>query len=156
MPYFSPFQGWVPFQDPCKNGCVAQQERSLTVQAPKSAQTWDPTTTNCVLHQLPNIPVVKAPVSILTRLVGMSDSHVRNSAQFGTVIAGQVTVLVSFDVISLFTNVPIDLAVQVAHERPSADTSLAERTALSADQVANLFHFCLDATFLAYRGEYYQ
>ena len=42
------------------------------------------------------------------------------------------------------------------HKHLSADTSLIERTALSADQVANLLHFCLYATFLAYRGEYYQ
>ena len=63
----------------------------------------------------------------------------RNSAQFATFIAGQVLpsgmVLVLYDVISLFTNVPVDLAVKVANERLSTDTSLAERTALSADQV---------------------
>ena len=90
----------------------------------------------------------------------MSDSHARNSAQFATFIACQVhhsgTVLVSFDVISLFTNVPVDLAVQVAHERLNADTSLEEHTTLSADRVANLLRFCLDVTFLACRGEYYQ
>ena len=34
--------------------------------------------------------------------------------------------------------------------------SLAERTVLSADCVANLLRFCLDAMFLAYRREYYQ
>ena len=64
--------------------------------------------------------------------------------------------MVSFDVVSLFTNVPGDLAVKVAHERLSLDTSLVERTALSAEQVVNLLQFCLDATFLAYRGEFYQ
>jgi len=58
-------------------------------------------------------------------------------------------------VISLFTNVPVDLAVKVAHGRLSADTSLAERTALSADQVANLLCFYLDAMFLAYGEVYY-
>ena len=71
--------------------------------------------------------------------------------------ANCVTVLVSFDVISPFTNVPVDLEVKVAHEGLSAGTSMAECTVLSADQVANLLHFCLDATtLLAYKGEYYQ
>ena len=65
-------------------------------------------------------------------------------------------ILVSFDVVSLFTNVPADLAVRVAHERLSADSSLAERTSLSTEQVVNLLKFCLDATYLAYRGEFYQ
>ena len=65
-------------------------------------------------------------------------------------------ILVSFDVVSLFTKVPADLAVRVAHERLSADSSLAERTSLSTEQVVNLLKSCLDATYLAYRGEFYQ
>ena len=32
-------------------------------------------------------------------------------------------VLVSFDMVSLFTKVPVELAVRVAHERLLADTS---------------------------------
>ena len=108
----------------------------------------------------PTYQLSKHLVFILSPLVGKSDSHVRNSAEFASFITGQRlpsgTVLVSFDVVSLFTNVPVDLAVKVAHERLSVDTSLVERTALSADQVANLLRFCLDATFLAYRGELYQ
>ena len=31
------------------------------VRTPKGSQTWDPPTANCVLHQLPYVPVVKAP-----------------------------------------------------------------------------------------------
>ena len=69
--------------------------------------------------------------------------------------ANCVTVLVSFDVISPFTNVPVDLEVKVAHERLSAGTSMAECTVLSADQVANLLCFYLDAMFLAYGEVYY-
>ena len=84
----------------------------------------------------------------------------RNSAEFATFIAGQShpsgTVLVSFDVVSLFTRVPVDLVVKVAHKRLSMDTSLTERMSLSADQVVQLLQFCLDATFLAYRGDFYQ
>ena len=108
----------------------------------------------------PTYQLSKHLVCILKPLVGKSDSHMRNSTQCSTFIAGQVlpsgTVLVSFDVISLFTNVPVDLSVKVAHERLSADTSLVECTALSADHVANLLRFSLDATFLAFGGEYYQ
>ena len=57
---------------------------------------------------------------------------------------------------SLFTNVPVDLAEKVARKHLSVDTSLAQRMVLSADQVVNLLRFSLDATFLAYRGDFYQ
>ena len=55
-----------------------------------------------------------------------------------------------------FTKVPVDLTVKGAHERLSMDTSLIERISLSADQVVKLLRFCLDATFLSYRGDFYQ
>ena len=64
--------------------------------------------------------------------------------------------LVYFDVVSLFTKVPTDLAAKVAKERLLADPSLPERTALSPDEVVNLLTFCLNATYLLYRGEWYQ
>ena len=97
-------------------------------------------------------------ISILAPLVGKSASHVRNSAEFASFIVGQShpsgTMLVSFDVVSLFTRVPAALAVKVIHERRTVDTSLV--TSLSADQVVQLLQFCLDAMFLAYKGDVYQ
>ena len=64
--------------------------------------------------------------------------------------------MVSFDVVSLFTKVPTDLAIRVACQRLAEDPSLPERSALSPDEVVSLLKFCLDATYLAYRGEVYQ
>ena len=100
-------------------------------------------------------------IDILSPLVGRSTSHVRNSAEFSTFIAGltlppPVMTLVSFDVVSLFTKVPTDLAAKVAKERLLMDPSLPERTALSTDEVVNLLTFCLNATYLSFRGEWYQ
>ena len=99
-------------------------------------------------------------IDILSPLVGRSTSHVRNSAEFSTFIAGltlpPAMTLVSFDVVSLFTKVPTDLAAKVAKERLLMDPSLPERTALSTDEVVNLLTFCLNATYLSFRGEWYQ
>ena len=63
-------------------------------------------------------------------------------------------VLVSFDVVSLFTNVPVDLAFQVASRR--LDSSLAGRTKLSVDNIVNLLTLCLNAAYFTLRGVVYQ
>ena len=58
----------------------------------------------------------------------------------------------SFDVTSLFTNVPVGLTCQVAKDKLIADTSLGDRTGLSPPQVVTLLQFCLNA----YQGQFYQ
>ena len=82
------------------------------------------------------------------------------STDFAAFISDQTiaeeTILVSFDVVSLFTNVPVGLACQVAGGRLHADESLDDRTTLSPDEVLKLLRFSLDATFVAYQGKWYQ
>ena len=68
----------------------------------------------------------------------------------------QGVTLVSFDVVSLFTKIPVNLAAKVARERLTADQSLVDRTALSPDEVVSLLEFCLRATYLSYKGEMFQ
>ena len=64
--------------------------------------------------------------------------------------------LVSFDVSSLFTNVPIDEAVQVIRDRLRGDETLMNRTTLSPDRVAELLEACLRSTYFCYGGEFYE
>ena len=65
-------------------------------------------------------------------------------------------VLWSFDVVSLFTNVPVELACRVAEERLSTDETLGDYMSLLSDQILSLLQFCLNATYLACQGQYYQ
>ena len=69
----------------------------------------------------PSYNISKHLVTILSPLTGDSPSHVRNSSDFTRFVAGQHLaegeVLVSYDVISLFTNIPADLACRVARDR---------------------------------------
>ena len=64
--------------------------------------------------------------------------------------------LVSFHVVSLFTRIPTDLAVDVARRRLEDDETLPDRTNLTVDSVILLLDFCLKATYLVFRGCYYQ
>ena len=51
---------------------------------------------------------------------------------------GEDEMLVSFDGSSLFTNVPVDEAVHVIHDKPKEDRTLEDRTNLTPVRVAEL------------------
>ena len=65
-------------------------------------------------------------------------------------------VLLFFDVVSLFTNVPTDLPISVAHKRLEDDKTLKERTGLEVDDITQLLKMCLDATYLTFHDTHYQ
>lgn len=70
-----------------------------------------------------------------------------------TQVLAEEEILVSFDVVSLFTCVPIGLAVQVAHCRLENDPLLVERTSLSVYDIMDLLTLCLDDTLLSFMRE---
>ena len=61
-------------------------------------------------------------------------------------------IMVSFDVETLFTNVPIDAAVRAALQKLENDLSLADRTTLTPAQIAELLTFVLRSTYFQYNG----
>ena len=61
----------------------------------------------------------------------------------------------SFDV-SIFTNVPTELAVDVAHKQLEEDEKLIERTVLEVEEIVMLLQLCLDATFVCFMEKYYR
>ena len=97
---------------------------------------------------------------ILAPLIGNSDSHVLNSAEFSSFIVLKTLspdeILVLFDVVSLFTNVPVSLAIDVARRRLQADDSLPSRTNLNVLELTQLLEFCHSATYLSFRGQVFQ
>ena len=97
---------------------------------------------------------------ILSPLVGQSSSTVRNSKQFVDFVSmqtiGSDEYLVSFDVVSLFTNVPTSLAIDVARRHLETDDTLADRTALNVNSIVSLLELCLSATFFSFRGNFYR
>lgn len=99
----------------------------------------------------PTYQLSKHLATLLYPLIGNSSSHVRNSKAFTDFIRTQVLMsdelLVSFDVVSLFTNVPIHLATEVAQHRLRDDADLKDHTGLSVSQLPFLLWRYLPTDF---------
>ena len=84
---------------------------------------------------------------ILSPVVGNTEYTVKNSCNFAEFVRGKTLkadqVLVSFDVVSLFTNIPVDLAIKVATKRLRQDATLLQRTSLPVEDIIDILSFCL-------------
>ena len=58
--------------------------------------------------------------------------------------------LISFDVKSLFTKVPIDLSLQIINRRLREDSTLSDRTTLDPPTITTLTELCLRTTYFQY------
>jgi len=63
--------------------------------------------------------------------------------------------LVSFDFVSLFTSIPVELAIQVAKDLLSNEDTLQDRTTIPVDDIVDLLDFCLLTTNFKYNNNYY-
>jgi hypothetical protein len=67
-----------------------------------------------------------------------------------------VQTLVSFDVVSLFTNVPIDEALQIIRSRLYIDNTLVEWSVLQVEAIMELLKFCFRATYFQVDAKFCQ
>lgn len=103
--------------------------------------------------------LAKFVTSIISPLAGTTSSFIKNSKHFTEMISEESVlnrdeVMVSFDVKSLFTNVPVGEALDVIHEKLMADDTLVKRTALTPSQIIRLLQICLRTTYFSV--QYYQ
>ena len=93
----------------------------------------------------------KELASILSKSTGLSEHHVKNSEEFVKSVTSikveETEILVSFDMISLFTKIPVDLAIKVAQERLHKLQNLNELTKWSVNDICNGLQICLEATY---------
>ena len=99
----------------------------------------------------PTYALSKHLARALSPLVGNSSSFVSSSSEFVS-FSKSITIpekyeLVSFDVVSLFTNVPIDLALSVVEKR----LDVSDRTPLSKEVLVSLLRLCLSSTTFYYK-----
>ena len=96
---------------------------------------------------------------VLSPVVGNTDNTVKNSQHFGEFIRGQTLeadqMLVS-DVVSLFTKIPVDLAIKVATNKLRYDDSSWQGTSLPLEDITDLLSFCLNTTQFVFEGTYYK
>ena len=64
--------------------------------------------------------------------------------------------MVSFDVISLFTKIPVDVAKTVVLERLKKDDTLDDRSDLILTDIMTALNLCLDNTYLYFHGKFYR
>ncbi len=64
--------------------------------------------------------------------------------------------MVSFDVSSLFTNVPVEEALDIVKDRIEADHSIHDRTNLSITSLIDILNMCLKSTYFLYNNKFYQ
>ena len=88
---------------------------------------------------------------ILVPLVGNTQYTVKNSSEFVELISsiklGKSESQVSFDVISLFTSVPLETAKTIVANRVGDDCTLGERTSLAMLEIMEALDICLQSSF---------
>ena len=97
---------------------------------------------------------------ILKPLVGRSAHHVRNNQDFIQSIE-EITIeeeecMMSFDVKSLFTSIPIQTTLNIIKKLLEEDTSLHQRTTMAVYHIHCLLEFCLTNTYFSFQGKLYE
>lgn len=94
--------------------------------------------------------------NILGNIVGKTEYHVKNSFEFAEQVTGMQIpeghVLFSLDVKSLYTNVPVEYALECIEERWS---EVREHTKIDKRGFLEAVKLVLDSTFFTYRGTCY-
>ena len=99
----------------------------------------------------------------LSNLLSLLQSNihgVKNSQEFAdkvvTYTIGNDEYLVSFDVVSLCTSIPVHLALEMSKERLRSDQTLHERTNLLINNIMKFLEFVLDSNYFILQGIYYK
>ena len=97
---------------------------------------------------------------ILSPLVGKTNFTTKNSTEFVRGIKdfsiSNSQKQVSFDVITLFTTIPLDLAKQIVFDRLSSDSHLQDRTTLSVPELMKALDICFSSTSFTFQQTIYQ
>ena len=104
--------------------------------------------------------VAKVLADIIKPLMGCSEHHVQNSQQFVEEIKEMQLekgeCITSYDVVALFTSIPIPSAKEVMKKKLEQDTELQKRTIMPVDTILELLAFCLNNTYFVFQDTVYE
>ena len=93
---------------------------------------------------------------IITNILGKTEYHIKDSWDFHKFIKNKKIpknhTLVSFDVVSLYTNIPIDLAINSIKEKWN---SIKEFRTIPENELIEATKLCLTSTFLKFNDQFY-
>ena len=104
--------------------------------------------------------VAKVIAKMLKPLADKSPHHLRSTSDFVnkvreiTLLPGEC--LMSYDVTTLFTSVPIDPALNIIKDLLEKDDNFSNRNVLSVHNIIELLGFCLHNTYFSYKNKYYE
>ena len=97
---------------------------------------------------------------ILSAVVGKPEHHLKNTEDFVKRIKDirvePDEVLLSYDVSSLFTYIPVNSAIEVVADLLKHDPNWKNKTGLSADRVVKLLDLYLNSSYFVARDQFYQ
>ncbi|XP_074037086.1 uncharacterized protein [Leptinotarsa decemlineata] len=96
---------------------------------------------------------------LIQPLQGKTSSFVKNSRHFvellGSIEVTQENKLISFDVESLYTNVPVEEVLQIIQRKLSEDGNLKERTNLPIEVIMELLGCCVRNCYFQLKDEFF-
>ena len=127
----------------------------------QDTQTSSTHPTNCIIHQLTTLPTVKMHSRHTETLHQTQPATLQEIQRHFSQFIRQQTIdpdeiMVSFDVKSLYTNIPITDTLPDIKDLLNNDTTLQHRTNLLPDQILELLEFPLRTKFFIFNGEFHQ
>ena len=95
----------------------------------------------------------------MSPLTGKSSSYVKNSVHFAERISDapiHSNLMVSLDVVCLFTKVPADETLAVVRDKLASDPLLEERTCIPIDNLMEILTFFIETTYFGMGYDIYR
>ena len=145
---------------PVQSTLSQSRKRSKIIRNTQNSQKGCPlqptvSSTESVLYA-----TAKYIATIICPLAGKTEHHIVNSVDFVQKIKDPEVPpglkLVSYDVLALFTAIPVPTALTVINNKLAEDTKLNERSELSVEQVIELLDLCRSSTYFIYNKQFFQ